>query len=154
MHGFKLFVTINRTLSLLFLCCGSTHCPGGPMSLDAAFPVSGGGGLFWVYGQMVCIYMNAWALGFIISRTLRPGRITRGENSFQLSLVLILWLITLSVSEEVTQFKRSHSIPFFRSCFSTLDSGEPRTLLISRKQYMLQPVYILLQKHLSFLRVE
>lgn len=66
-----------------------------------------------MYGQMVCIYMNAWALGFIFSRTLYPGTKTRGENSFKLSLVLIFWLITLSVNEEVTQFKRSRSIPFF-----------------------------------------
>lgn len=26
----------------LFLCCFYAHCPGGPMSLDAPFPVGGG----------------------------------------------------------------------------------------------------------------
>lgn len=114
-HGLKLFVAFNRTLSLLFLCCSSTHCPGGPMSLDAPFPLGGGG--IWVYGQMVCIYMNAWALSFIFSRTLYPGTKPRGEILFKLSLVLILWPITLSVNEEVTQFKRSHSIPFLGLVF-------------------------------------
>lgn len=76
-----------------------------------------GEGGIWVYGQMVCIYMSAWALSFIFSRTLYPGTKTRGEILFKLSLVLILWPITLSVNEEVTQFKRSHSILFLGLVF-------------------------------------